>query len=75
MSLNAAVIRFGQRTGVNPDTLRGWTKQAAIDAGEPPGISTSEAMRIKQPEAENRKLKCANEILLAKSSFFARELD
>ena len=33
------------------------------------------AARIKQLEAESRELKRANEILLAASSFFARELD
>ncbi|GAA1057432.1 transposase [Agromyces luteolus] len=75
LSLNAAVVRIGQRTGVNPDTLRGWCKQAAIDAGERPGTSSSDAARIKQLEAENRELKRANEIMLAASSFFARELD
>lgn len=75
LSLNAAVVRIGQRTGVNPDTLRGWCKQAAVDAGERPGTTTSDVARIKQLEAENRELKRANEILLAASSFFARELD
>lgn len=75
LSLNAAGIRIGQRVGVNPDTLRGWCKQAAIDAGERPGTTTSEAQRIKMLEAEVRELKRANEILLAASSFFARELD
>ncbi len=75
LSLNAAVMRIGQRVGVNSDTLRGWCKQAAIDAGERPGTSTSDAVRIKQLEVENRELKRANEILLAASSFFARELD
>jgi transposase-like protein len=75
LSLNAAVIRIGQRVGVNADTLRGWCKQAAIDAGERSGTTTSDAARIKQLEAENRELKRANEILLAASSFFARELD
>jgi transposase-like protein len=33
LSLNQAVIRVGQRVGVNADTLRGWCKQADIDAG------------------------------------------
>ncbi|WP_396642744.1 IS3 family transposase [Microbacterium sp.] len=70
LSLNAAVIRIGQRVGVNADTLRGWCKQAAIDAGERPGTTTSEAQRIKALEAEVRELKRANEILLAASSFF-----
>ena len=51
LSLNAAVVRIGQRVGVNPDTLRGWCKQAAIDAGERPGTTTSDSQRIKQLEA------------------------
>ena len=75
LSLTAAVARVASRTGVNADTLRGWCKQAAIDAGERPGTTTADAARIKQLEAENRELKRANEILLAASSFFARELD
>jgi transposase-like protein len=75
LSLNAAVVRIGQRVGVNPDTLRGWCRQAEIDAGQRPGTTTTEATRIKALEAEVRELKRANEILLAASSFFARELD
>ena len=75
LSLNAAVVRVGQRVGVNADTLRGWCKQAAIDAGERAGTTTSDARKIKELEAEVRELKRANEILLAASSFFARELD
>jgi transposase-like protein len=61
--------------GVVPDTLRGWVKQAAIDAGQRPGVSTVEASRVKELEREVKELKRANEILLAASSFFARELD
>src|SRR5690606_41878798 len=75
LSANQAVIRIGQRVGVTPDTLRGWVKQAQIDAGERPGTTTDDGQRIKQLEAEVRELKRANEILLAASSFFARELD
>jgi transposase-like protein len=75
LSLNAAVVRIGQRVGVNADTLRGWMKQAQIDSGERPGVTTADAARIKALEAEVKELKRANEILLAASSFFARELD
>ena len=75
LSMNQAVHRIGDRIGVVPDTLRGWVKQARIDAGETAGTTTSDAARIKALEAENRELKRANEILLAASSFFARELD
>ena len=75
LSLNAAVQRIAPRVGVVPDTLRGWCKQALIDAGRAPGTTTPDAKRIKDLERENRELKRANEILLAASSFFARELD
>ncbi len=75
LSLNQAVIRIGQRVGVNADTLRGWCKQAAIDSGVQPGTTTSDGKTIRDLEAEVRELKRANEILLAASSFFARELD
>lgn len=75
LSMNQAVLRIGPRVGVNPDTLRGWVKQADVDAGRRPGVTISDAARIKELEAEVRELKRANEILLAASSFFARELD
>jgi transposase len=61
--------------GISPDTLRGWCKQADIDAGRRPGIPAPDAARARELERENRELKRANEILLAASSFFARELD
>ena len=61
LSLNAAVKRIGERVGVNPDTLRGWCKQAAIDRGERPGTTSSDAKRIKDLEHEVRELRRANE--------------
>ncbi len=50
-------------------------KQAAVDAGTRPGTTTSDSARIKALEREVHELKRAKEILLAASSFFARELD
>jgi len=75
LSLNAAVQRIGPRVGVVPDTLRNWAKQVRVDQGLSPGTTTSDAQRIKDLEREVKELKRANEILLAASSFFARELD
>ena len=75
LSLNAAVQRIAPRVGVVPDTLRGWCKQAEIDSGRRPGTTKSDAAEIKALRQEVKELKRANEILLAASSFFARELD
>lgn len=75
LSLNAAVVRVGPRVGINKDTLRGWCKQSEIDTGRRPGVTSGEAAAIRQLQHEVRELKRTNEILLAASSFFARELD
>jgi transposase-like protein len=75
LTLNGAVKRIGPRVGVVPGTLRGWGKQAAIDAGQRPGVSILEASGVNELEREVKELKRANEILLAASSSFARELD
>ena len=75
LSRHGAVKQIAQRVGVHKDTLRAWCKQAEIDAGKVPGTTTAEAAKIKELEREVKELKRANEILLAASSFFARELD
>ena len=75
LSMNAAVKRIAPKVGVVPDTLRGWIKRSDIDAGRRPGTTTEDGAAIKSLQYEVRELKRANEILLAASSFFARELD
>jgi transposase len=75
LSMSRAVERIGPRVGVVADTLRGWVKQARVDGGEIPGRTTDESVRVRELEREVKELKRANEILLAASSFFARELD
>lgn len=70
-----ATTRVAQQLGVKPDTLRGWLKQADIDAGEWPGTSTTESARIAELEREVRELRRANDILKKASAFFAAELD
>ena len=56
VSINAAVRRVAPRVGVNPDTLRGWCKRAAIDAGPAPGTRSSDNKRIRELEHEVKEL-------------------
>lgn len=65
------VKRVAQQLGYGVESVRSWVKQAEIDRGETPGVTTSEAARIKQLEQENRELKRANSILRSASAFFA----
>ena len=74
-SVTAACTRVGEQLGINRDTLRGWVKQAEVDAGVRPGVSTVDAARIKALERENAELRRANAILRTASAFFAAELD
>lgn len=71
----AAITSVASKIGCSPETLRGWVRQAEIDAGSRRGVTSVEAQRIKELELEVRELRRANEILKAASAFFARELD
>ena len=74
-SVSAACTWVGEQLGINTDTLRGWVKQAEIDAGTRPGVSTADSARIKALEKENAELRRANAILRTASAFLAAELD
>jgi transposase len=71
----AAIVSISGKLGMTSETLRKWVRQAEIDGGARPGVSSVEAERVKALERENRELRRANEILKAASIFFARELD
>jgi transposase len=74
-SVSGACRRVGEELGINPDTLRGWVKQAQIDNGARRGTTTADAGRVRQLEKENAELRRANAILRTASAFFAAELD
>jgi transposase len=66
--------QIGEQLGINPETLRGWVKQAEIDAGTLPGTTTDQAARVAELEREVRELRRANAILKSASAFFAAKL-
>ena len=74
-SLNQAIHSIGVKLGVGPESLRGWVRQAEVDAGSRAGTTTQEAMEIKALKREVAELRRANDILRAAASFFAAELD
>ena len=69
------VKRVAEQLGYGVESVRMWVRQAEVDAGATPGVTSAEAARIKQLEQENRELKRANAILRSASAFFAAELD
>ena len=72
----AAIRSIAAKLGVaTPETLRQWVRQAEVDAGQRPGVSSEESAEIRRLRAEVKELRRANEILKAASAFFAAELD
>ena len=72
----AAIGSIAAKIGCTAETLRKWVRQAERDVGKAPGLTSSEARRLKELERENRELKRANEILRKASAYFAQaELD
>jgi transposase len=71
-----AICAVASRLGIgSAETLRKWVRQAEVDAGTRPGVTSEESAEIKRLKRENAELRRANEILKAASAFFAAELD
>jgi transposase len=71
----AAITAVAGRLGMSAETLRKWIRQAAVDEGKAPGVTSSESAEIRELRRKNRELEQTIEILRAASAFFAREHD
>jgi len=69
------ITRVARQLGIGTESLRSWVRQAEIDGGQRPGVTTQDTERIAALEREVRELRRANEILRTASAFFAAELD
>ena len=69
------VQRVASQLGYGVESVRTWVKQADIDDGVAPGVTSSESARVRELEQEVRELRRANEILKRAASFFGAELD
>ena len=70
-----AVKRVADQLGYGLESVRAWVRQADIDDGRSPGVSSAESARVRALEQEIRELRRANEILKRAASFFGAELD
>lgn len=72
----AAIRSIAAKLGLGSvESLRKWVRQAQVDAGQWPGVTSDESAEIRRLKRENAELRRANEILKAASAFVAAELD
>jgi transposase len=72
----AAIGAVAQKLGIgSSETLRKWIRQAEVDGGTRPGVTSEESAEVRRLKREVAELRRANEILKAASIFFAAELD
>ena len=69
------IKRVAEQLGIGEESLRKWVRREQIDAGSRPGTTTSDNVKIRELERENRELRRSNAILRSASAFFAAELD
>jgi transposase len=72
---HGTIGRVATQLGYGTESVRLWVRQADVDDGHTPGVSSRESARVKELEQENRELRRANEILKRAASFFGAELN
>jgi transposase len=55
------ITRVARQLGIGTESLRGWVRQAEVDGGRRPGLTTAEQQPITELEREVRELRRAND--------------
>jgi transposase-like protein len=58
--------------GIHPMTLSGWMKKAAVDAGERPGVTTTESAENRELKRRVRLLEQENEVLRRAAAYLGQ---
>lgn len=74
-NITAACETISKRLGFGAESLRRWVRQAQVDEGVRPGVTSVENEEVKALRREVRELREANAILRDAAVFFAGELD
>ena len=72
---DGGIREVATQLGVHVESVRNWVRQANIDGGDAPGMTSDDKAKIRRLEKENAELRRSNEILKAAATFFGAELD
>lgn len=67
------VAQIAKELGISDSCLRGWVKQADVDDGAKPGLTSDERAELVALRRKTRVLELEVEILKRASAYFARE--
>jgi transposase len=72
----AAITSIAAKLGIGTaETLRKWVRQAEVDGGVRPGLTSEESAEVRRLKRKVAELRRVNEILKAAAGFLAAELD
>jgi transposase len=66
------VEQIAKDFGVHPMTLWKWLRQADIDAGAKPGVSSSESAELRELRRRNKLLEQENEVLRRAAAYLSQ---
>ncbi len=72
---DGGIREVASQLGVHVESVRNWVRQASVDSGDAPGVTSDDKAKIRRLEKENAELRRANEILKSAATFFGAELD
>jgi len=67
------ISQLAKELGVSSTGLQRWVKQAKINAGETPGVTSDDHAELVKLRRDVRRLEMENEILKRAAAYFAKE--
>jgi transposase len=69
----ASMTQIARDFGISEATLYAWIKAADVDEGFKPGVTTAEAVELREAKRRIRVLEQENEILRRAAAYFAQD--